>query len=178
MRQKLLSSLCVLLGLYASNSMASFDGKPGPSSTGEIHIRLVISQGIQVSNLQDIEVTVSAQSNADVVIRKRFCVSSNVEGLYTITGLSDRGGSSPFSLSSSSGDQIDYQLHFRHNLANSIGDELQPNVPSPIYQLRKSGVNCNGQDNAELGLVIPASEIQQAKDHDYGGFLNLTVAIE
>jgi hypothetical protein len=178
MHKKLLFSLSFLFGLFASNSMASQDGQLGPRSTGEIHIRLVINQGIQISNLEDIEILIDTLTRSDVVVTKRFCVRGNTEGLYTMTDFSDRGGSSPFSMSSNSEDEIDFQLYFRSDLSKSIGDEMKPNVPSRLYQLNNNGVNCNGQDNSELRLIIPAAQINQARDHEYRGFLNMTVAIE
>jgi hypothetical protein len=170
--------LVLAIAMLSGLCHASRDGVVGPTSTGEILIRLVINQGIQISNLEDIDVSIDTQASSDLVIRKRFCVSTNTPGLYTMTAFSDRGGSAPFSLSSNSKDQIDFQLYFRSNLANSIGDQLQPNVPSPRYETDRTGLNCNGQNNAELGLVIPASEINQARGREYKGFLNLTVAIE
>jgi hypothetical protein len=178
MHKKLLTFLGLIMSFTAGPLDASFDGQAGPTSTGEILIRLVISQGIQISNLEDIEIKVSMPVTSDINVRKRFCISSNTDGLYTITGFSDRGGSSPFSITSFSRDQVDFKLYFRSNLANSIGDELIPSVTSRQYQMEKNGVYCNGQDNVELGLVIPASEISEARDKEYRGFLNLTVAIE
>ena len=170
--------LMVLLVFFTSLGHASFDGRVGPVSTGEILIRLVIKQGIQISNLDDIVISINSPARSDVTVTQRFCISSNTDGLYSITGFSDRGGSLPYSISSASGDQIDFKLYFHSNLANTIGDELIPNVPSPRYPLEQNGVNCNGQNNAEIALTIPSTEINQATDQEYRGFLNLTVAIE
>ena len=170
--------LCLLFGLLTTESMASRDGRLGLTSTGEVHIRLVINQGIQVSNLKDIEISVDTLTSSDIVVTQRFCVRGNTDGLYTMTAFSDRGGSNPFTISSSSGNEISYQLYFRSDLAKSIGDTMKPNVPSRLYQLNNDGVNCNGQDNAEIRLVIPSEQINQASDKEYNGFLNLTVAIE
>ena len=59
-----------------------------------------------------------------------------------------------------------------------MGDRLLPNIASRQYSLENKGANCDGQNNAEMKLVFPASEINQASDKEYSGFLNLTVAIE
>ena len=178
MRRKHLFPLFLLIGLIASECLASRDGRIGATSTGEIHIRLEINQGIQVSNLEDIEITVNTLTTSDITVAKRFCVRGNTEGLYSMTAFSDRGGSRPFSISSASQDDINFQLYFRSDLSRSVGDQLKPNVPSRLYQLNNDGVNCNGQDNSEIKLVIPAAQINQARDSEYRGFLNLTVAIE
>lgn len=178
MRIKYFVHLCLLVGLFTTESMASRDGRVGPTSTGEVHIRLVINQGIQVSNLKDIEISVDTLTSSDIEVTQSFCVRGNTDGLYSMTAFSDRGGSNPFSISSRSKNEIDYQLYFRSNLAKSVGDQMKPNVPSRLYQLNNDGVNCNGQDNAEIRLVIPAEQINQASDKEYNGFLNLTVAIE
>lgn len=178
MHRKFILPLCFIFGFISYESMASRDGRVGATSTGEIHIRLEINQGIQVSNLEDIEITVDTLTSSDVNVSKRFCVRGNTEGLYSMTAFSDRGGSRPFSISSAAQDEIDFKLYFRSDLSRSVGDQLQPNVPSRLYQLNNDGVNCNGQDNAEISLVIPAAQINQARDSEYRGFLNLTVAIE
>jgi len=178
MSRKRLLLLCLHMAFFSCYSQASFDDRVGATSTGEILIRLVIKQGIQISNLKDIEINVDTSVTSDVVVSQRFCITSNTDGLYTITGFSDQGGSAPFSISSYSGDQIDFKLYFQDNIANAVGDELIPNVPSPQYQMEQNGVDCNGQNNAELKLLIPSTQINQAKDQEYRGFLNLTVAIE
>lgn len=171
-------SLLILVGLLALPTHASRDGRPGLTSTGEIVIKLTIKQGIQITNLEDIEITVDTLTSSDVTISKRFCIRSNTDGLYSMTAFSDRGGRSPFSISSATKDEISFELYFRNNLADSFGDQLKPNVPSRQYPMKQAGVNCNGQNNAEVQLIFPANEINRAQDKEYGGFLNLTVAIE
>ena len=159
-------------------SFAARDGQVGATSTGEIAIRLELNQGIQISNLQDIQISIPNQADEDVIISQRFCVRGNREGRYTIAAAGDRGGSQPFSLSSQDGDEINFELYFRGNLSLDVGDRLYPNVASRAYNLEKTGVNCNGQNNAEFSLHIPASEINNANSNEYDGFLNLTIAIE
>lgn len=178
MHRKFIFPLYLIFGLFCYESLASRDGRVGATSTGEIHISLKINQGIQVSNLEDIEITVDTLTKSDVIVARRFCIRGNTEGLYSMTAFSDRGGSRPFSMSSASQDEIDFKLYFRSDLSKSIGDQMKPNVPSRLYQLNNDGVNCNGQDNSEIRLVIPAAQINQARDSVYRGFLNLTVAIE
>jgi hypothetical protein len=169
----------IVLGTAASPpAIAAVDGQIGDTSSGRVLIRLELNQGIQISNLQDIEISVDGDTREDIVSRHRFCIRGNTGGSYTITAFSDRAGSSPFTLSSAGQNQIGFEIYFRGDLSKQAGDRLLPNVASPRYTLETKGVNCDGQNNAEMNLVFPASEINQASDDEYSGFLNLTVAID
>ena len=175
---KVLQVLSVLCAITSPMAIAAVDGQIGDTSSGRVVIRLSLIQGIQISNLQDIEISVSGQTTEDVVTSHRFCVRGNTGGNYTITAFSDRAGSAPFTLSSPNQNEIDFEIFFRGNLSKPVGDRLLPNIASRQYSLENMGANCDGQNNAEMNLVFPASEINQASDKEYSGFLNLTVAIE
>ena len=192
-----LISLSVIVGLPA---IAAVDGQIGDTSTGRVVIRLDLTQGIQISNLRDIEISISGQATevssasdtfdenwlsdsaaglgGDIVSRHRFCVRGNTGGNYTITAFSDRAGSGPFKLFSENNHEIDFEVYFRGNLSRQVGDRLLPNIASRHFPLENKGANFNGQNNAEMSLIFPASQIYQAREREYSGFLNLTVAIE
>ena len=175
---KVLPGLIVLSAITSPMTIAGVDGQIGDTSSGRVVIRLELVQGIQISNLQDIVISVSGQTTEDVVTSHRFCVRGNTGGNYTITAFSDRAGSAPFTLSSTNQNEIGFEIFFRGNLSNQVGDRLLPNIASRQYSLDNRGPNCDGQNNAEMNLLFPASEINQASDREYSGFLNLTVAIE
>ena len=175
---KVLQALTVLSAITSPMINAAVDGQIGDTSTGRVVIRLELNQGIQISNLQDIEISVSGQTTEDVVSHHRFCVRGNTGGNYTITAFSDRAGSSPFTLSSTNQNEIDFEIYFKGDLSKKVGDRLLSNIASRQYSLENRGANCDGQNNAEMNLIFPASEINQASDKEYSGFLNLTVAIE
>jgi hypothetical protein len=175
---KLLQVLTVLGVITSPMAIAAVDGQIGDTSSGRVVIRLNLIQGIQISNLQDIEISVSGETTEDLVSRHRFCVRGNTGGNYTITAFSDRAGSAPFTLSSDNQSEIGFEVYFRGDLSKQVGDRLLPNIASRQYTLDNKGINCDGQNNAEMNLVFPASQINQAGDKEYSGFLNLTVAIE
>lgn len=171
----------IILAMLMSvdRAKAATDGDLSPLSTGEIVIRLRIEQGIQISQLHDVQLRVNMDTaGGDAVYRERFCVRSNRQTNYRLTAFSDQGGNSPFTLTSPRGDRLRYELAFTGNLSSGVLGRLMPAVPSQTYSVRHSGVNCNGQDNAEIELTIPSSELQAASDSEYTGFLNLSVAIE
>ena len=176
--KKLLPALALLCAATSPPAVAAVDGQIGDTSTGRILIRLELNQSIQISNLQDIEISVDGDVTEDLVSSHRFCIRGNTGGNYTITAVSDRAGSSPFTLSSASQDEISFEIYFRGDLSNQVGDRLLPNVASRQYTPENKGVNCDGQNNAEMRLVFPAGELNQASDKEYNGFLQLTVAIE
>ena len=198
--KKLLTALTLLSVVASPVTIAAVDGQIGDTSTGRVVIRLDLIQGIQISNLRDIEISVSGQTTefaslddeieeglplnqvkyvgGDIVSRHRFCVRGNTGGNYTITAFSDRAGSAPFTLFSANNNEIEFEIYFRGDLSKQVGDRLLPNIASRQYSLENRGANCDGQNNAEMSLVFPGSEINQASDSEYSGFLNLTVAIE
>jgi hypothetical protein len=175
---KVLLVLTVLSAITSPTIIAAVDGRIGDTSSGRVVIRLDLNQGIQIANLQDIEISVSGQTTQDVVTRHRFCVRGNTGGNYTITAFSDRAGSAPFTLSSTNQNEIGFEIYFKGDLSQQVGDRLLSNIASRQYSLENKGANCDGQNNAEMSLVFPASEINQASDKEYSGFLNVTVAIE
>lgn len=173
------SLIAFVLALAGSHTFAATDGQVGTTSRGQIVIRLVINQGIQVSNLQDIELLVDNSSvGKDLVARQRFCIRGNTNSQYTLVAEGEFAGGEPFALRSRNNDALAYQLYFTGNLASNVLDPLAPGVPSRAFETQKSGVNCDGQNNAEIMLVIPSANLKQANGNDYSGFLNLTVAIE
>jgi hypothetical protein len=89
---KVLQGLSVLSAITSPMAIAAVDGQIGDTSSGRLVIRLDLNQGIQIANLQDIEISVSGQATEDVVTSHRFCVRGNTGGNYTITAFSDQAG--------------------------------------------------------------------------------------
>ena len=143
------SSFLLALYLLSVNVLAARDGEIGETSSGEISIRLQINQGIQISNLQDINIDISNQANKDIEVKQQFCVSANESGRFSIAATPDQTGQAFFSLSSANQETIQYQLYFKGDLNAGTGDQLQPNVSSKQYPLSRNGPNCNGQNNAK-----------------------------
>ena len=170
---------CASIICLVSVAEGARDGSFDRESHGEIVIRLKIEPGIQISQLRDIQLRVDmATANTNAVYSQRICIRSNLQANYRLTAFSDQGGSTPFTLSSPRGDTLRYWLYFSGNLVSGVLGELHPAVPSQVYRVQSNGANCNGQNNAELKLTIPASELMEARDSEYAGFLNLSVAIE
>ena len=170
---------CLTLLTLTGFAHGATDGDIGARSTGQVIVRLSIEPGIQITNLKDIQLRVNLDSaTSDAVYQQRFCVRGNLLSAYRMTAFSDKGGSTPFTLSSPRGDTLKYQLAFTGNLSSDVLEELLPAVPSQTYTLKHAGIHCDGQDNAEFKLTIPAAELQTARDSEYAGFLNLTVGIE
>lgn len=169
--------LAVLVSVGLAN--AATDGNLSQQSRGEIVIRLRIEQGIQITQLHDVQLKVNMETaSGDAVYRQRFCVRSNLKTNYRLTAFSDQGGNNPFTLTSPRGDTLRYELAFTGNMSSGVLGRMQPAVPSQSYTVRNTGINCNGQENAEIELTIPSSELEAANDSEYTGFLNLSVAIE
>ncbi len=168
-----------LTALPASLSHAASDGRPGATSTGQIFIRLEFSQSVQVSNLKDIELAVENDALVDgIETTQQFCVRGSKGGYYRLVAQSDRGGSTPFSLTGDGGETIAFNLFFTGQLSSNVLEPMTPGVPSRNYAIQSNGIYCNGEDNAEIAIHIPAQEIQSKSDRIFSGYLNLTVAVE
>lgn len=168
---------------------AAQDGRPGLTSTGNLVVSIRIERGIvvtaenagtdpQVSNLSDIEIGVAGIATDDIVSTERICVSGKPGERYTVTAFSDLGGSAPFTVANDEGDQIEFEVYFNGDLSKVVGVPLQPGVPSQSFAVQSTGLNCNGQVNAELKVFVPAAEVRAAPPSTYAGFLTLNVAVE
>lgn len=164
--------------LFCMPALAATNGEVGTQSTGRVLIQLTIKQSVQITNLEDIEIVVDEDTGHDVVASRPFCVRGNKGGQYSLMASNSQGGSSEFALTSMTNDTVDFELYFSGELGDQVGDRLLPNDPSPTYTITNSDPNCDGDDNAELRLVIPSSNINNALDEEYRGSLYLTVATE
>jgi len=176
---KRIKIICLfLLSSLACPVMAAIDGSVGATSTGEITIRLSIKQGIQIENLRDIEIITSNHTIDDVQLSNQFCILGNVGELYTITAFSESLDTHAFYLSGPNNSKILFELYFSNNLSNEVSDKLKPLTVSNKYAVTSNGINCNGENNAVISLVIPHDELNRAEYNEYNGFLNLTIAID
>ena len=80
---KVLQGLSVLSAITSPMAIAAVDGQIGDTSSGRVVIRLDLNQGIQIANLQDIEISVSGQATEDVVTSHRFCVRASARSYST-----------------------------------------------------------------------------------------------
>jgi hypothetical protein len=180
----------LIASLWSPLLEAAQDGQPGLTSTGNVVVSININRGItvtaepgtvadpQVANLADIEIDVAGIADDDIVRKQRICVAGKRGERYTLTALSHLGGGSPFTVSNQDDDQIEFEVYFTGDLTRPVGEPLNPAVPSQSYPVRSAGLNCNGQVNAELTVVVPAAEVRTAPPGQYSGFLTLHVAIE
>lgn len=175
----LLSIVLGVLVLTSNPARAATDGRPGLSSTGQIFIRLEFSQSVQVSNLKDIELVIdNTMLTNGIETTQVFCIRGSKAGYYRMIANSDRGGSTPFSLTGDSGESVAFDLYFNGNLSSNVLEPMTPGVPSQNYSVKSAGVHCNGEDNAEIAIFIPAEELRDKSDQVFSGYLSLTVAVE
>lgn len=180
MQFKVFATPSLLLALlFSSVGHTASDGRPGATSTGQIFIRLEFSQSVQVTNLKDIELVVENDMLVEgIETTQRFCVRGSKSGYYRLVANGDRGGSAPFSLTGEGGETVAFNVFFNGNIRGNVLEPMTPGIPSQNYPVQSSGAYCNGEDNAEMAIHIPAQELQSKSNQVFSGYLNLTVAVE
>lgn len=166
-----------LLSLSPITSSA-IQGEAGTQeSTAITTIRLSIQPNIQISNVNDIELEVTDRTQ-DVVFEEGICVRGNTSSRYSITAAGQNGNRQPFSLTTPTGDSMNYEIYFRGDLSQSNKDPLQPGEASPFYPMPVGATDCDGEDTAAFTVIFRSSDLLPAEPGTYSGFLTLTVAAE
>lgn len=164
--------------LLAGFSQGALQGEPGETQSNAVTtITLSIEPNIQISNVSDIQLDVTDRSR-DISHEERICVRGNVGSRYSVTADNQDGSKAPFTLTTGTGEEIDFEVYFRGDLSRATGDQLFPGERSPFYTLSKSGVECDGDNNAAFTVLFKSDDLLPAEPGIYSGFLTLTVAAE
>jgi len=171
----------MLLGLAlftCVGAQAVIQGEPGEKeSTAVTTITLNIEPSIQISNVSDIELDVTDR-NQDIRHEERVCVRGNIGSRYSVIADGKDGSAQPFSLNTNSGDTIAFDVYFRGDLSDPVGDQLNPGERSPFYDMQSSAQECGGDDTASFIVVFKSEDLLPAEPGVYSGYLTLTVAAE
>lgn len=163
-----------LLGLSAH---AAIQGEVGESSTAITKIRLNVQGGIQIVNINDVELDFTGQ-RGDVEALERLCIHGNLGGNYSLLLEGTEGGSQPFTVFDSAGRVIPFEVYFLPDIDRDVGDRIFPGQRSHEYAITSNRAFCAENDNAAIKLVFPEAALVDARAGEYLGQLTLTVSIQ
>lgn len=170
----------VLLTLICGFSLSSFaaqDGEIGFESTGSIFINLTIEQGVQITGLEDWDITVSRENNgSNREFTKDFCVRGTIGSRISVTAWTDTTAGNNFALTSSNNEALPFSLEFNPAIAIGQYEELTPNNASSVYTINDEN-NCNAGNTSEIKIVFEEEDILSAENLEFGGDLYITIEL-
>lgn len=169
----------VLLALIAYSPMtfAAQDGAMGLTSTGSIAISLKIDQGVQITDLEDWDLTVSRDnSGSDFEFVKDFCVRGTIGSRIAVTAWTNTVVGNQFALTSADNEPLAFQLEFNPEIATGQFEEISPIEGSSIYTI-DSFNNCSAGNNSEIRIVFDDEDIMSAESLEFAGDLFITVEL-
>ncbi len=160
------------LFLFAPAAAAAIQGEAGPSSTGQIVLRLNLEPFYQISRIDDIILQVT-DFDSPLRHREALCIRGPKNSAYTITTGSEVGNR--FEVEDGAGNSIPYQVFFYEDIELANADQLQAEQRSRPYAIRDSGLECDGRDNSAIEIFIDSEDLRNADYGIYNGVLILTV---
>lgn len=171
-------SFALVFGLTSSGLWAAEDGVLGISSTGQLTVRLDMTEGVEIRNLNDIELTTTRDNiSGNLTLTEDFCVRGNIGAQFQVLAETDSQQASNFSLVGSQGDRLNYRIRFSDSLSEGgTFEELRPNRLSRIYTINEY-TNCTSINNVGVELIFEEEDILTSVSIEYTGVLFITVQL-
>ncbi len=165
---RLTSIFLLLIGLPLSLAAAE-DGLEGPTSTGQVSVKLTITRGIQVINLNDISLRVDRNGTDNVSFESQFCIRGKLGAGYRVSTSADLHDAVGFALVGNNRDTLNYQITFKSDLHSGVPELLTPDGKSRVYTVSDPSSDCEGGNNASITILFERTEIQTATSEEYNG---------
>ena len=151
---------------------AAIDGELGNTSTASININLTVLPKIQIKQLEDFQMTVTEDTNANSVeqIKSGCVVSNNQSGYYTLTATNAQGESvnDQYQMRDGKGGSVNYTM------SAGNGDGNFQSITSHAVKLKADrSVNCSSGKNLQLKVQLTGAA--QLKPGSYGDVVQLQV---
>jgi hypothetical protein len=168
----------VALGcILSAPAFAAQDGELGFESTGSIFVTLKIEQGVQITDLENWDLTVSRDNTgSDHVFVKDFCVRGTMGSRIAVTAWTNTIVGNKFALTSADNEPLAFQLEFNPEIATGQYEEISPISGSSIYTI-ESFNNCSAGNNSEIRIVFDEEDIMSAESLEFAGDLFITVEL-
>lgn len=167
---------CACLSLTIPGHSAQ-DGNVGIESSGSIAISLKIAQGVQITDLEDWDLTVSRDNaGSDYQFVKDFCVRGTIGSRISVSAWTNNVVGNKFSLTSAENEPMPFQLEFNPEISTGQYEEISPVDSSSVYTI-SSHNNCNAGNNSEIRIVFDEEDIMAATSLEFSGDLFITVEL-
>lgn len=175
---RLATTVLFLLGTLCSAPVLSAqDGRLGMESTGSISVSLKIDQGVQITDLEDWDLTVSRDNTgSDFEFIKDFCIRGTVGSRISVTAWTNTVAGNRFALVSNDNEPMPFQLEFNPEITSGQFEEISPNSGSSVYTINSFN-NCNAGNNSEIRIVFDEEDIMSATSLEFNGDLFITVEL-
>lgn len=174
---KVVLATAALLCLTVASAFAAQDGDRGSTSTGTVSVTVIVEQGIQITDLQDVNLTIRREPGAgNFETSEEFCISGTAGSQFSVTAFTQDQPDS-FTLRSDSNELIPFTLRFTPQLSSGQFDELQPNEPSTLYSV-SSFDDCNAGNNSQIRVVFNEADILASTSLEFVGDLFITIALQ
>jgi len=164
-----------LLSIMATAASAqTTDGSLGATSTGKIDLDLEVTDSVQISSLNSIDLrSYGGGDTGGINSGDTFCVYVNGGDGYTITPTSSNG---EFALVGTAlGDKIEYSVKLLGGVAGVTSERATTYNNSTSTFTGSRLRNCGGTDNASVDISIQEQEIRDASTDTYADTLILLV---
>jgi len=167
----------VQAGNYRAQFTASLQGGTSGTnlSTERFRVSISVSQVVQVTGLQDMDLG-SWSGSGDIAVDETFCVySNNTTAGYNISISStyqDAGGNFRL-MNTDQSAMVPYQLSFLDAVA---GTGTAVSTAALSGQGSNTSSNCAGADNAKLSILVTAADMQAVPGDAYSDTITLVVA--
>lgn len=150
-----------LLALGATTAHAASDGGLAATSTGTSDVQLIVSERVQITNLQDLVLDNGSGGTAntyeptagDVSFTSTFCVYYNNATGVDLTINSLNGAGTGYILDDGSGNQITYQVNIDEG--DDGGATAHAEAATIQYTTMASNtLNCGGTDNNNVRAFV------------------------
>ncbi len=172
-----LQAMLLACTLISPAVFSAQDGAMGLTSTGSIAISLKIDQGVQITDLEDWDLTVSRDnSGSDFEFVKDFCVRGTIGSRIVVTAWTNTVVGNQFALTSAENEPLAFQLEFNPEIATGQFEEISPIEGSSVYTI-DSFNNCSAGNNSEIRIVFDDEDIMSAESLEFAGDLFITVEL-
>ncbi|MEP0202835.1 MAG: hypothetical protein ABJ084_14050 [Halioglobus sp.] len=165
-----------IAGNYSASFTLSGMGGKGYRRSDSQNFQVFLSvenPQVQISGLDDINLTTDPLATGGIEVDENFCVyAASTDYRLTITSTQYSAGN--FSLVSSQGDELPINLQFADNITGASMQNVQ--VASSMNGTGdNASSSCGGEDNATLRISVSESGLREASTGNYGASLTLLV---
>jgi hypothetical protein len=168
--------LFCLLTICATVNAAE-DGEYSSSSSGNLVIRLFMSEGVQIGNLDDVVFeTTRNDISGNLTLSEEFCIKGSVGSQFQISTSTNVLGGSRFALVGDKGDALDYRVQFTSGFSGGDTERLLPGAPSQTRTIDEY-FDCNTGNNVLIEVIFEEADILSSLSIEYTGILFITVQL-